>query len=206
MTDKHKRKTKATDIITHNIIFSMGAAIIPVPVVDIATLTSIQAKMLKELCDLYEKPFSKNIAQNLIAAVAGSSVARLSASFIKAVPGIGSIIGGVSSVILSGASTYAIGQVFVQNLEEGKKLEEIDVESAQKLYTKEFEKGKEVVSQLDKESTVAHPANEGGNADNEQNQKMQLIALLKELSGLKEQGIITKEEFEAKKKDLLAQI
>ncbi|OWY22436.1 DUF697 domain-containing protein [Sphingobacteriales bacterium UPWRP_1] len=199
--DKHKRKTKATDIITHNVLLSMGAAIIPVPVADIVALTTLQAKMLKELCDLYEKPFSHDIARNIIAAIAGNSLARIGSSLIKAIPGLGSVLGGVSAVILSGASTYAIGQVFLSNLEEGKSIEEINLQSAREMYKQELEKGKEVASQLEKE-----PATATDNSGFEENPKMNIINLLKELSDLKAKGIITDEEFDAKKKELLEQI
>ncbi|OWY22798.1 DUF697 domain-containing protein [Sphingobacteriales bacterium UPWRP_1] len=206
--DKQARKTKATDIITHNVLLSMGAAIIPVPVADIIALTTLQAKMLKELCDLYQKPFSNDIARNIITAVAGNSLARIGSSIIKAIPGLGTLIGGVSAVILSGASTYAIGQVFVKNLEEGKAMEEINLDAARELYKQELEKGKEVASQLEKESEVPPGSTSTGNdsTDFEENKRMNVIHLLKELSNLNQQGIITDEEFAAKKKELLEQI
>lgn len=207
-TDKQKRKTKATDIITHNLVLSMGAAIIPVPVADIVALTTLQAKMLKELCDLYEKPFSDDIARNIITAVAGNSLARIGSSLIKAIPGFGTVLGGVSAIILSGASTYAIGQVFVKNLEEGKAIEEINLNSAREMYKQEFEKGKEVASQLEKGTVVPPGASSAFNEgeETEENRKMNIINLLKELSNLNAQGIITDEEFAAKKKELLEQI
>ncbi len=208
MTDELKRSRKATDLITHNVILAMGTAIIPIPMADIIALTTLQVRMLKELCDLYERPYSKHVAQNIITAVAGNSLARMGASLLKTIPGFGTIIGGVSAVILSGASTYAMGRVFVHNLEAGKALEDIDLDEAQELYQTEFETGKELASQLEKETDIPSAAKDLENMDdaNTAIKKLEILALIKEMSLLHADGILTDEEFSAKKQELLEQI
>lgn len=208
MTDELKRSRKATDLITHNVILAMGTAIIPIPMADIIALTTLQVRMLKELCDLYERPYSKHVAQNIITAVAGNSLARMGASLLKTIPGFGTIIGGVSAVILSGASTYAMGRVFVHNLEAGRALEDIDLDEAQELYQTEFETGKELASQLEKETDIPSAAKDLVNMDdaNTAIKKLEILALIKEMSLLHADGILTDEEFSAKKQELLEQI
>ncbi|QQS28405.1 MAG: DUF697 domain-containing protein [Sphingobacteriales bacterium] len=208
MTEEEKRHRKATDLITHHVILSMGTAIIPVPMADILALTTLQIRMLKELCDLYEKPYSKQVAQNIITAIAGNSLARLGASLLKTIPGIGTIIGGVSAVILSGASTYAIGKVFLHNFDAGISPEEIDLDEAEVLYGSEFEAGKEVAAQLENELAVDQKDSELEKLKvlKSHIHKLETLELIKELGGLNEQGFISDEEFKAKKQELLDSI
>ncbi|HRI28733.1 MAG TPA: DUF697 domain-containing protein [Chitinophagales bacterium] len=202
--DLEKRNRKANDTIIHNVILSMGTAIIPVPMADILVLTTLQVRMLKELCDIYDRPYSKHVAQNIIASVAGNSLARLGASLIKTVPGIGTLIGGVSAIVLSGASTYAMGKVFVSNLEQGKNLEEIDINNAKEMYNQALEEGKTIAQELEKNTDVqnlpdSHPTPQTLEPDD----KIQVLTLIKELANLHTQGILTTEEFTAKKQELL---
>jgi len=76
----------ADDIIKSHVVWALGGGLIPVPLFDIAAVTAIQMDMLKQLADLYEVEFS---------ASTGSTFARIGASLIKAVPGIGTVIGGI---------------------------------------------------------------------------------------------------------------
>ena len=46
-----------------------------------------------------------------------SIAAKIAANAIKLIPGIGSVIGGISMSVLSGGSTYALGQVAVGHFE-----------------------------------------------------------------------------------------
>jgi len=105
-------KTEQVDkIINNHVLYSMGLGIVPIPLIDIVGVTAAQLDMLSQIGKVYGKPFSDIAGKSFIASVTGTSMARIGASFIKAIPGIGSIIGGVSMSIMSGASTYALGQV-----------------------------------------------------------------------------------------------
>jgi hypothetical protein len=124
-----------------------------------------------------------------VSALTGSALARLGASAIKAIPGIGSILGGVSMSIASGASTWAVGRVIDTHLAAGGSLGTFNVERAKAQYESEYEKGK----------TVAKEASENKGAKD-------VFEKLDKLGGLKAKGVITEAEFEAKKKELLAQL
>ena len=103
----------ADNIITRHVLWSLGGGLILVPLFDIAAVTAIQMDMLKQLAELYDADYSNSSGKAFVSALAGSTVARLGASMINAVPGIGTAIGGVTMSVMSGASTYAIGQVAV---------------------------------------------------------------------------------------------
>ena len=88
---------------------------------------------------------------------------------------------------LSGASTYAIGQVVITHLEASGEFLDVDLDSAKAAYKEAFEQGKQFVSDLKEEEEAAKD----------------VFDALDKLGELKEKGIITEEEFEAKKQELL---
>jgi uncharacterized protein (DUF697 family) len=79
--------------------------------------------MLRRLSQIYDVPFSENRGKALIAALAGALVPTTSGigafSLLKAVPIIGTIIGGFVTPVLSAGATYAIGKAFIQHFESG---------------------------------------------------------------------------------------
>ena len=61
---------------------------------------------------MYEIDFSEQAGKASITALTSSGLARLGARAVKFIPGVGTILGGVAMGVLSGASSYALGQVF----------------------------------------------------------------------------------------------
>jgi uncharacterized protein (DUF697 family) len=184
MTDK---KAAADKVIRGHVIWSLGAGLIPVPLFDLAAVTAIQLDMLKQLADLYEADFSKSRGKAFVSALTGSTFAKIGASLVKTIPGIGTVLGGLSMSALSGASTYAVGQVVVMHLEASGEFLDVDLDSAKSAYKEAFEQGKQFVSGLEGEEKAAKDVYEA----------------LDKLGQLKEKGVITEEEFEAQKQKLL---
>ncbi|OKH15221.1 DUF697 domain-containing protein [[Limnothrix rosea] IAM M-220] len=184
-------KTEATAIIKSHVIWAMGGGLIPIPLVDFAAVTAIQLEMIQQLAQLYGVNYSRSMGKTFVSALTGTTLARLGASFIKAIPGIGSVIGGASMSITSGASTYAVGQVVINHFETGGSLSDFVEEKVKSAYDSAFEKGKGYVSDLEKE--------EGDKAAD-------IYQTLEKLGQLKEQGVLTEEEFQTKKAELLSRI
>ena len=197
------REDKADRVINSHVLISMGAGAIPVPLVDIAAVTAIQLDMIRELSYLYDADFSEDLAKNIISAVAGGTLAKIGASLIKTIPGVGSFLGGASMVALSGASTYAMGQVFVQHFKGGGILSDFDFDFAKKMYNQEFEKGKKFAEDLKKEKKSEGKAKEGATNTGS---SPDAFARLELLNDLRERGILTDEEFNAKKEQILKEI
>jgi len=145
-----KRKT-ADQIIHKHILWAVGSGAIPFPIVDFLGVSAIQLDMLHQLCRLYEIDYDANQGKNIVASLAGGSLARLGASALKAIPIIGSFLGVVSMSALSGATTYAIGQVFISNFEDGVGLFEINLEKGEELFKDAYERGKEYVESMKKD-------------------------------------------------------
>ena len=129
--------------------WSMGAGLIPIPVVDLAALLAIQMKMVATLARQYGQEFSRDAGRAFIGALVGGAVSTAAAgpvaSLIKAVPLVGQTAGVLAMPALAGASTYAVGKVFVQHFESGGTFLDFDPEATRSYYAEQFEKGKAAV-------------------------------------------------------------
>jgi uncharacterized protein (DUF697 family) len=177
----------ADRIIQTHVALAVGAGVIPLPFIDLAAVTAIQIDMLQELSRFYGQDLSRNQLRNFVTAVTGSSLARLGASVVKAIPGIGSLLGGLSMSVLSGASTFAVGEVAKQQLEGD--FRGFDVNAAKSAYSTEFDRGKDYAKNV-----------EG------QPKKNDVFDNLAKLGELHDAGILSDQEFDAKKKELLDKI
>jgi uncharacterized protein (DUF697 family) len=148
---KMNNNSRADKVIRDSVIWSMGAGLIPVPLADMVAVSAVQIDMLKQIASLYQVDFAETRLKSWIAALSGSVLPKLGAGVIKFIPGIGSLVGGLSMAALSGASTYAIGQVFAKHFETGGTLLDFDVEKFKDFYQRQFEVGKAFVESLSKE-------------------------------------------------------
>ncbi len=191
--NKDHREELANSIIKNHMVWSMGAGFIPVPIADFFAVSAIQLDMIKQMCKVYGIDFKETEGKALITTLTGSSLARLGARAVKFIPGVGSLLGGVTMAILSGASTYALGEVFKKHFETGGTFLDFDPSRLKKYYNEKFEKGKEVAETIRKEQQKKE----------EIISTTQSIEQLKELSQLKKDGLITEEEFQTLKKKII---
>ncbi len=151
------RMSEANSITNNYIIISMGAALIPVPLLDLIAISSIQLKMLHKISTLYQIKFSKNLTKPLIGALLGGlipvSVSTRMASMAKGVLGLGTATGMISMSILSGATTYAISRVFIQHFESGGTFLDFEPEKVREYFINEFKQGQTIATQL-REKTI----------------------------------------------------
>ncbi|MDO8970707.1 MAG: DUF697 domain-containing protein, partial [Saprospiraceae bacterium] len=134
-----EKQIKATEIIRNHVGFSLGAALIPFPAADLVAVSGVQINMLRQLAKLYQVSFYDNLGKNILTAVVSGSAARIGASLVKAIPGVGTIIGELSMPVLSGASTWALGRTVANHLNNGGTLEDMDLTKAKKSYEREIE-------------------------------------------------------------------
>ena len=150
--DTELRSNQASNLIRKHVMVVMGASLVPVPLFDLVALTGVQLKMLHGLAKLYEVHFAKNLGKSAIASLLGgvmpTSTAMTLASLAKAVPGLGTATGVVTVSVLGGATTYAIGNVFVQHFESGGTLLDFDAKKMRAYFSSKLEEGKEVAADL----------------------------------------------------------
>ncbi len=203
MSEKTERESHADTIIKNHIVWSMGAGLIPVPIVDFFAVSGIQLDMIRQLCKLYDQDFKESEGKAIITSLTGSGIARMGAkAMVKFIPGIGSVIGGVTMAVLSGASSYALGEVFKKHFETGGTFLDFDPKRLKKLYDEKFEKGKKVAEQIKRENDRKREA-----AEQATGSKMsgRMVDKLKELAELRREGLITEEEYSAMKKKLIGE-
>ncbi len=152
------RELRLEKLSRNHILAAMGVGLIPVPCVDMVALMGIQIDMIKKLSKEYNVPFKQDLGKSIISSLAGGLFAiefglGLS-SLIKFIPVIGQTTGAITMPVISGASTYAIYRVFVQHFESGGTFLDLDPAKVKNYFAEQFQKGKNVVSGLKKDTTT----------------------------------------------------
>ncbi len=186
----------ANTIVKNHIVWSMGAGFIPVPIADLFAVTAIQLDMIRQLSNLYDVDFKETSGKAIITSLSGASVARMGARAIKFIPGVGSVLGGVTLAVLSGASTYALGEVFKTHFDNGGTFLDFDISRIRRMYDESFEKGKDVAKDIHREQEEKKQKAEAAESDP--------LVRIKELAALKEKGLLTDDEYEALKKKIIS--
>ncbi len=181
-------------------MWSMGAGLIPVPIADVFAVSAIQLDMVRQLCNLYEVNYKETEGKAVISSITGSIMARVGARGIKLIPGVGSVIGGVTLAILSGASTYALGEVFKKHFETGGTFLDFDPSRLKKVYNEMFEKGKKYAREIKRDQAKAFSAEE---PRDEVPVDKGALQRLEDLAQLRKEGMLTDEEFNILKQKLL---
>lgn len=216
----NEKRYKADSIIKNHVMFATGAGAIPIPLLDFAGVTAVQLDMMKKLTNLYNENYSENVGKAFIASLTSTSLARMGASLIKAIPIVGTTLGVVSMSVMSGASTYALGNVITQFLEKGIGFEDFNEDMARKVYEENLEKGKKVAQDLKNKaeqkmeemeddfeipnsSEDAAPTSTPNNPPPKATPENDVYAELMKLGDLRDKGIITDEEFAKMKKEII---
>ena len=135
---------------THAMV-ACGLGLVPFPFFDLAAILGTQLNLLGNISGIYSVPFTRNIGKSAIAALVGTygSLSLTSGSIgslMKAIPGVGTLTGMATLPILAGATTYAIGKVFIQHFESGGTFLDFDPNSVKEYYAQQFNEGQLIVS------------------------------------------------------------
>lgn len=146
-------KDQLDKILRHHIYASMAVGLIPIPLADFAGLTLVQLNLLRKIAKSYNVRFFNDTVKNILSSLVGGAVptavaAPLGISIAKTVPAAGMAAGVVTMPILAGASTYAIGKVFIQHFASGGTFLTFDPEQVKAFYEEMFKEGKEVAAEM----------------------------------------------------------
>ncbi|GIV44353.1 MAG: hypothetical protein KatS3mg035_1476 [Bacteroidia bacterium] len=186
---KMASKENLEQIVKGHVLYAMGAGLIPVPGLDVTGVTLVQLDMLKKIAQEYEADFSEHQLKAILAALGSNIFAKIGANSGWFIPAVGQTVSQLTMSALSGALTYAISQVYIKYLEDGK-LFDFNSEKYKDFFNEQFEKGKEFVKNLGKKN----------NAETDPVEK------LKELADLKDKGAISEEEYKTMKEKLFASL
>jgi uncharacterized protein (DUF697 family) len=125
-----ERDAEASKLVERFSLWSGAAGLIPLPIIDIATVAGLQLQMVRRLSEIYGVPFTDNRGKSIIASLMGSMIPASSgmgvASALKSVPFIGTAAGTLTMSGVSAGATYAIGKVFIQHFASGGTLLDFD--------------------------------------------------------------------------------
>lgn len=156
------RRAKVESAINYSMLLSGGVGIVPIPLVDFVGVTSIQLALVKQLSSLYGVEYTSSATKRTISALIGGAIPAFGsstlASWLKLIPGVGSVLGGSAMMLLSGASTYAIGHVFAQHFEKGGTILDIEVRDVKTQFNQYYEAGKNKFSHKKPTAETVEPS------------------------------------------------
>jgi len=98
---------------------SGGIGFIPAPFFDQVAIAGVCAKMLNDLCQIYDVKFSQHKIKIIVASVLGGAhsdwITYPVVSYLGFIPGVNLI----ARPVVSGAIIYAIGRLFIHHLHTG---------------------------------------------------------------------------------------
>ena len=177
----------ADRIIEEHTLYATAAGAIPIPLADVAAVAAVQLDLVRALARVYEVEFDSATGKALIASITGASVARVGASIVKMVPGVGWIGGGIAQSGLSAATTYAVGKLFRAHFEVEGSLRDMDPEESRSTFEGLVERGRGIAQTF-------HPPSDRSIEET--------TILLEKLARLREEQVINDSEFEQLKGEL----
>jgi uncharacterized protein (DUF697 family) len=126
-----EQETNALRSVRRYSTISFFGGMIPVPFADLAVVTSAQLKMLQEIAEAYEVPFSQESVKIVLSSLLGSLVPQslttgIAGSAVKTIPVVGQLAGSLMMPALSSGISYALGKTFIQHFEAGGTLFDLD--------------------------------------------------------------------------------
>lgn len=148
-----RKLMEANSLVNKRVLASVAVGLAPIPLLDLAAITGVQLDMIWELSRLYELPFRRDLGKSILSSLVGGalpvSMNPAIASLIKSIPVIGQTTGALSLSIIAGATTYAVGKVFIQHFEAGGTLLNFDPEKVREFYTNMYKEGIGVAKKAD---------------------------------------------------------
>lgn len=116
-----QRRALAHKIVARHKNYAAMGGLMPLPVVNIAGITAINLRMVKQLSALYQVPFERDRTRSLIVGLIGGAVptgvgTATSSTLMWIVPG-GMLLGLGAAALTAGALTRGIGLVFIESFE-----------------------------------------------------------------------------------------
>ena len=118
-----KRRSFARKIVERHRLYAAVGGLNPLLVVNIAGVTAVNLRMVKQLSELYQVPFKRDRSRAAIIGLIGGAVptgagAATASTLAFVLPG-GMLIGLGVSAVTAATLTRAIGRVFIESFENG---------------------------------------------------------------------------------------
>ena len=145
-TEEASTASAAMTIVNKHAAYAGAVGLIPVPVIDLAGITAVQVRMLRELAHLYGDQYRNHIGKHSVGQVLGllttHGLAAPVASLLKAIPVAGGALGSAGLSATAVATTTALGKVFINHWEGGGSYTSFDAKAARADYAAAFKRSK----------------------------------------------------------------
>lgn len=133
-------KTKANSVINNSMLWTGAAGIIPVPIVDTASIAALQLAMLSKIGKIYGYTFSSHWGKSTLASLTGGYLATsigkgIGKRVLGGIPLIGPLLKVVVAPGFAAASTWAVGKIFIAHFEAGGTMLSFDPSKMKEHYT-----------------------------------------------------------------------
>ncbi|HEU0123310.1 MAG TPA: DUF697 domain-containing protein [Bryobacteraceae bacterium] len=151
------------DIIKKNMVWSVAAGLLPIPLVEVAAITAVELKLIRELADHYKVPFQQDLAKSAIASLMASlgsvTLGKIAArGAFKFVPVVGPLVAAASLSAVAAGFTYAVGRVFAMHFATGGSLLDFEIEKIREFFRREFAIGVKEAAKMSTPTPAAAPA------------------------------------------------
>jgi uncharacterized protein (DUF697 family) len=126
-----RRRMRALRIVDRYAAYSAVGGIVPLPLVNVASITGLTVRMVKVLSNHYGAPFEKDRARAIVvgfvAGVMPSGLGSIASSTLTYLMPHAAIAGLAVSSVTAAACTRSIGRIFVEHFENGATLADLHV-------------------------------------------------------------------------------
>jgi len=144
------RASQAHNILKKHALAAMAVGIVPVPLIDMTAIIAVQVNLLYRLARLYKLTFSPHLVKSLLTFLLSGILIGVESkplsNLLKIIPIVGQVSGIVSMSVLGGATTYAVGKVFIEHFESGGTFLDADPQKMRQHFQQIYEEGKRFAS------------------------------------------------------------
>lgn len=133
--------TKANKIIKNYTIAATGSGILPIPLVSAAAVTGIQFLLIRDLCKLFDVPFTNKRINVIVNSTLGSIATRLVAMAAVIIPGVSAPTKGLSGAAIAGLYVATVGEFYKVHFQDGGTLEDASLNDLKKYFVEEYKRG-----------------------------------------------------------------
>jgi uncharacterized protein (DUF697 family) len=127
--DAGRRLSQAHAIVERHATYSAAGGIIPLPIVNVASVMAIIVRMVRILSKLYGVPFERDRARAIVVGMVGGAtptgLAAVTSSTLYYLVPASAVIGLAVSSVAAVACTRSIGRTFVEHFESGATLRDL---------------------------------------------------------------------------------
>ena len=127
-------------IVRKHVWLAMAVGLIPIPLFNFVSVTAVQISMLSDIASKFGVTSSSEKVKTLLTSLVGGAIPLATSGYmariIRAIPIVNHTVGFVTMPMVSGASTYAVGKIFILHFSKGGTFSTFKEEDAKKDYVR----------------------------------------------------------------------